>query len=522
MGQAVTGRRWSTRSLLAITRSLLAIPFLASIACGQGFGFPGPQGGDGWGAQGGTPGFGFPGPQGETASAPAFDPSQLADIVERHVANDATTLEHSGAVLNGTNQYFKRAADVTGAAYPWSASIWARADDGQPAAPDVLLSFGDEATTDEIWSIYVDTDGTLNFNSRDGGSASIATTANTLANGATGWFHVFVVASSATDREIYLNGSAANSGTNTTSSTPTGLDNTVVGARHDGSGVGRYFDGGVGRIDLWVSAPTSGSPRDTVAANLAAGYDAATGFGSSPQNTWFDQSTDGTDSASSADLTANNTPTTHAECYVWRDTIGTRHWLAASTGAPDYTANWASSGYPAIVFDDSATEAMVYEGAPFVTASPFGVWVVCGSDDDTVNQVVWEVHDTTGSFDIFRNVLQMAASNQWRGVWNGAGAATTLDTTTGATVNTVVLGTFFSASTTSFTVRLDGAGDATSTTADTPAGLNRMDVGRAYVAGSPAAYLSGAILEWIGTSDDPTTDEEADVEGYSTSTYGTP
>jgi hypothetical protein len=69
------------------------------------------------------------------------------------------------------------------------------------------------------------------------------------------WQHACGVFQSSASRTIYLNG--ANSATNTTARTPSGLVATSIGARHSGASYGLFMDGKIAEVGIWNAALTA-------------------------------------------------------------------------------------------------------------------------------------------------------------------------------------------------------------------------------------------------------------------------
>ncbi len=456
----------------------------------------------------------------EGAAAAAWTPADLTSVVARYQVRDAD-LEHSGPELvSASSQHFKASTPVV-TSYPWSASIWFAADDGVNGN-QVVFSMSDEATSDERWTVGFDNSGAAVFHARTGGVDYTATTTNVLSNGAQPWAHIVVFARSSTDREIYLRGDAANSGTSTDNATPSGLDNTLAWALESSGGVAQEFDGSGGRIDVWDSAPAAGSASDTVADLLYKGYAAATAFGSDPLHTWFHVSTDGSDSGTGGvALSAVNTPGTHDRCYVWRDSVGTYHMVNTTNHSqpPFYVADANGSGYPGIDFRAGHHLTSAANGSP-VSAAPLTAWAV-GIPDAVASGCFVDI-GSTGTDNNYWDlnikgsgggqVAHVACRTTSQGVNNS-------NTTTSYTVGQVHLFTMIAASSTSRTCRLDGGGSGTNTAERVPLDVDHICVGSQTDGTAPASKLDGQILEVVITSRD-STDEEADMESYVSDTYG--
>lgn len=126
--------------------------------------------------------------------------------------------------FNGTTQYLSVASALVSAA-PLTMACWFNADN--ITANHTLICVGDVGSDIRYFRLYAagaDAGDFVKFDSRDG---TLATAATSAAYSASTWHHACGVTSAANSRVVYLDG--ANSGTNTTSVTPTLLDNTVIG-----------------------------------------------------------------------------------------------------------------------------------------------------------------------------------------------------------------------------------------------------------------------------------------------------
>lgn len=145
-------------------------------------------------------------------------------------------------------------------AVPFSVACWFMVTTASPNF-DRLLSIGDQ-TDNEEFTININTLFGVGATSRTGGSGATATSsANTSQNT---WAHAAGVFTSSSSRAAFLDG--ANKGTNSTSSTPSGLDLTVIGARANAT-QGSPFRGHIAEVGLWDVALT-----DAEVAILGAGY----------------------------------------------------------------------------------------------------------------------------------------------------------------------------------------------------------------------------------------------------------
>lgn len=150
--------------------------------------------------------------------------------------------------FDGSADYLERTSAVVTAA-PFTICAWFNVD----TLPSVK---GDEevicAITDgqnDFFTLRADDGSTdkLQFNARDDiTGVQVAQTSTSVVAGT--WHHGAAIAASTTDRKVYLD--AGGEGTNTTTSTPLGLDNTRIAAA-DFGGVNDPLDGKIGPVTIW-------------------------------------------------------------------------------------------------------------------------------------------------------------------------------------------------------------------------------------------------------------------------------
>ena len=118
-------------------------------------------------------------------------------------------------------------------AYPFTVIAWFN-----PSDADALYRIwgsSDTATFTNYWGMYYNLADKLAGYVNDGTTQRTAKTTNAVNVDA--WNMAAIVYASATDRTVILNADFANEGTNTTSSTPSSLDNTSIGALLVGASV---------------------------------------------------------------------------------------------------------------------------------------------------------------------------------------------------------------------------------------------------------------------------------------------
>jgi hypothetical protein len=156
--------------------------------------------------------------------------------------------------FDGTDDYVQRnSAVVTGA--PFSVCAWVKLDQLPTTRGDssTIFSIGTTGNSSNWFNLRADgSDGTntVQFNARDGNPAQIAQTSTTVTPGV--WQHYCGVATSATDRKVYLN--AGNVGANTTSVTPSGLNKTAIGVLDVGGLTLAFTDGLIDDVRVYNRA----------------------------------------------------------------------------------------------------------------------------------------------------------------------------------------------------------------------------------------------------------------------------
>ena len=102
-----------------------------------------------------------------------------------------------------------------------------------------------------------------------GGAGPLGATSSAGASGTSAWYHACGVEISTSSRIVYFNG--GNTGTESTSNTPTGLNDTEIGAyRFGASAPTTFFDGYMAEVAMWNAALDAGE-----VAALAKGFSPA-------------------------------------------------------------------------------------------------------------------------------------------------------------------------------------------------------------------------------------------------------
>lgn len=151
--------------------------------------------------------------------------------------------------------YARGSNPVTAA--PFSLSIWCVLDNvGAGGNNDCIATICRSSANNHYWNIQKNTtDNKLQFQCNAATGNRSATTVNTVTQGVA--FNVTIIAASATDRKIILNGDIANAGTNATSTTPTSIDRISFG-RKDDADANVSMDGTIFSAALWNGALTDG------------------------------------------------------------------------------------------------------------------------------------------------------------------------------------------------------------------------------------------------------------------------
>lgn len=162
--------------------------------------------------------------------------------------------------FNGSDAYIAAAATPV-SAVPITIACWANL--ANVTANHTLVSISDVGSDIRYFRLYAagaDAGDFVKFDSRDG---TLATAASSAAYSASTWQHFCGTSSAVNARAAYLNG--ANSGTNTTSVTPTLLDATDIG-RLNRLTPTNFCNGSIAEVGIWSAALT-----DAEIASLAKG-----------------------------------------------------------------------------------------------------------------------------------------------------------------------------------------------------------------------------------------------------------
>jgi hypothetical protein len=142
---------------------------------------------------------------------------------------------------------------------PFTICAWARPENDTNANTAVSIGISGGGVTNVL---------TLNFAGPAAGdpvrAQSIVNAVTVQATTTTGftvgtWHHACAVFTSTTSRAAYIDGGSK--GTDTTSSSPTGMNRTLVGAAQLQAGPSNYFHGGIAEVGIWSEALTDDDVR---------------------------------------------------------------------------------------------------------------------------------------------------------------------------------------------------------------------------------------------------------------------
>lgn len=157
-------------------------------------------------------------------------------------------------VFTRASSHYLEVAIPAVTAYPWTLSAWFRSDD--LTTNQTILSIGDTLTNTEYWSLQATGAAAgdpvrMTSSTTVGGAFTADTTTGYAANT---WHHALATGASATARTVYIDGGS--SATNTSSSTPAGLDNTDLG-RLVRLTPANYFSGRIAEAAVWNAVLTA-------------------------------------------------------------------------------------------------------------------------------------------------------------------------------------------------------------------------------------------------------------------------
>ena len=151
--------------------------------------------------------------------------------------------------FNGTTQYLESTATPPAVGPPLSIAAWFNGTTftGGRTVAGLARSSG---TTQRL--ALVASEGVIAAVSQSSGQTRSAGSSGSVTAGA--WTHGLAVFASSTSRAAYRDGT--NKGTNTQSSSPTGVNRTDVGATYISAAVAHYFSGDIAEVAMWNVALT--------------------------------------------------------------------------------------------------------------------------------------------------------------------------------------------------------------------------------------------------------------------------
>ena len=148
--------------------------------------------------------------------------------------------------LNGSTQYGSYAGAVV-SAYPFTMSGWFYDTSGSDSGN--VVGIETDASADNRFITLAQNNEVMRFQTRTTSAGNADSSGNYTINN---WWLVIAVATSATDREVFIHdGTSGTSGTNTTNLTPSGMDITTIGYNASAT---NYFTGYLAEIAIWNSA----------------------------------------------------------------------------------------------------------------------------------------------------------------------------------------------------------------------------------------------------------------------------
>lgn len=192
-------------------------------------------------------------------------------------------------VLNGTTQYLTLGSAIA-AAMPVSFAIWYKPD--SVTGTRTLVSLKNSASGAALNCLVLDVNGNAaRVVAGDGATSSVATVAGTVSTGA--WQHFAGRFDSITSRRVCFQGTSGTA--STTSRTPTGFNNTSIGARIDSGVAANFASGKIAYLTIWSIAlsttemadlATGVNPTTIQPASIIAHLPLATSLADDEGNTW--------------------------------------------------------------------------------------------------------------------------------------------------------------------------------------------------------------------------------------------
>ena len=143
-----------------------------------------------------------------------------------------------------SSQYLEtNAAPVTAAPFTISVFVWT----SESANDKEVLWIGDKDVANHYWGLQVNSAERVRFEV-NAGATEVAAQSPSTTFGLSAWHHIAAIERSATDREVYYDGSSV--GTNTTSRSPAGADRISIG-RDGSSSPAAYMDGLIAEVGIW-------------------------------------------------------------------------------------------------------------------------------------------------------------------------------------------------------------------------------------------------------------------------------
>lgn len=375
------------------------------------------------------------------------------------------------------------ATPVTESSYPIVIFGWAMLE-SVGGASACLLQFGNTDGT-ESFSVATSVTGYLRAMSTDGGvSTEAATAAGAIVNQTP--FRYVVVFESTTSRAVYCNADTTG-GTNTTSSSPAGIDRTRFFGWRNGT---TDWGGNAGPTHVFANATVPSADQRT--AFLRDGHDPELIMGTRATALWMVGSAPLTDQRGSVTLSVDGDSVADTD-DVWcvPDASGQNNaifWAKAVAGASVASrVTSALNGQVSTDFNGTANSGLrtATDRVP-ATQAPIQLYVVVDIDTLANNDIFAGLSDDSSTNDRF-DLRMNGAAGVFRWLTNAAGVNSTADSSLSpSVVNTPYLGWGAEITATDRRVEVNGGNAGSNSTSRTPTAANIDHFGIMAYTGSTA------------------------------------
>jgi hypothetical protein len=439
-------------------------------------------------------------------SAQIYNSTDRLALGDQYKDRQIDLTEGGSRVFNdGSTQYLKYGT----AAFtdePFAMVCWFKTDDD--TIDQTLMAMSDEATDNEEYALELEGTGDyLKAISRAGGTNAVATTSTSWSQDQ--WHHACGIWEADNSRKVRLDDGGNT--TETTSSVPTGLDNTAIGARVRSS-VGNPVSGKIAHAAIFdlskLPGATTGDKVDyfdtIMLPRLAAGArpDELNESSFSLAHYWPLIDND-KDIIGGYDMTPVNSPTWSTTDYpnVWKPDKGKweiQNILPAVIDESGFQSDGAfhimlkeEIAEGSRVFDDGSSQGLRNETQTPVTGPPFTMGCFVKTDDLTTDQCAMLVHDENSNSERFSLKLD-TTSDLVQAISRDGGVSSTAETSSSYSANIWhhICARF--TSTTSRDAFLDGGSKGSNTDSSTPSGIDALSIGMRDLS-TPDNFLSGKI-----------------------------